>query len=56
MAKVKGKKMDAHLVSNQIWELRYIAKKFNLTIPEVKAAKKKVGRSRRKLYRYLRSL
>ncbi len=56
MAKVKGKRMDINLVSNQIWELKYVAKKFNTTVHAVRVAKSEVGRSRRRLYAYLRTL
>ncbi len=58
--RVKGRKMDAHLVSNQKWELQYVAKKFGVTIEIVKISQKqapggkKIGRSRKRLYNYLR--
>ena len=45
--------MDRYLVSNQLWELRYIAKAFMVKVQDVKDAKKKVGVSRKKVYREL---
>jgi len=53
--RVKGKKMDAHLVSNQNWELQYIAKKFDATVSFVRLVKNKVGRSRKIVYKFLRN-
>jgi hypothetical protein len=54
--RVKGKSMDPHSVSNQVWELRYVATKFKTTIEIVKKVKKLVGRSRKKIYNYLRTM
>lgn len=54
MAKVKGKKMDANLVSTQKWEIDYIAKKFNCLPIRVRQARKACGRSRKKRYDFLR--
>ena len=52
--KVKGRKMDSNFVSNQIWELTYIARKFAVTIDLVRQAKKTCGKSRRKIYSYIK--
>ena len=58
--KVKGHKMDARLVSMQKWELQYVASKFGISIAQVRIAMKqsvggkKIGRSRKRLYQYLR--
>ena len=54
--KVKGKKMDSNTVSNQKWEIQYVASKFGIKPEKVRAAKKITGRSRHKLYNYLRAL
>lgn len=51
---MKKRKMDPRLVSSQKWELTYIADKIGVSINAVKAAIKQVGRSRRKVYAYLR--
>lgn len=50
------KKMDPYLVSRQKWELQYVATKTGQTIVSVLAAIKAVGRSRRKVYNWLRAL
>lgn len=54
MAKVKNHKMDPYLVSNQPWEIKYIADKFKLSTDLVRKVKKEVGRSRQKIYNELR--
>ena len=48
-------KMDRNFVSNQPWEIQWIADKFSISPLSVKEAKAKVGRSRRKIYSYIRS-
>lgn len=47
----KKKFADPKMVSNQKWEIQYIATKFGITPEEVRAVKKSVGRSRRKVYK-----
>jgi hypothetical protein len=54
MAKVKGKKLDPRFVSNQKWEIQYIASKFGISPEQVRDVKKLVGRSRRKIYKEIR--
>jgi hypothetical protein len=49
------KKMDPALVSWQPWEIAFIAKKYNVGVKLVRSFKKKVGRSRKKLYAELRA-
>lgn len=53
--KCKPRKMDRYLVSGQPWELRLVSKAFLVTIQKVKDVKKKVGVSRKKLYKALLS-
>lgn len=54
---VKGKKMDQHTVSNQAWEIQYIANKFGLKPLVVRWAKKQIkSKSRKLLYNFLRKL
>lgn len=59
--KVKNKKMDPHTVSQQKWELQYVAKKFGVSVEVVKTSMKqtiggkKIGKSRKRLYNYLRA-
>lgn len=47
-------KMDPHLVSDEPYEIYYIAEKFGVKPATARAAKKKVGRSRKKIYRAIR--
>lgn len=49
----KPLKMDRLLVSSQLWELRLVAKVFYVSVQDVKDAKKKVGVSRKKVYKQL---
>lgn len=51
----KHRKMDPYLVSQQKWELAYIARKFGASIQTVRRIVKAVGRSRQKVYATLRS-
>lgn len=56
---IKQRKMDPNFVSNQKWEIQYVSDKIkkegHAVTPEiVRATKKLVGRSRRKIYSYLR--
>ena len=53
--KKPNRKMDANFVSNQAWEIQYIALKFGITCEMVRMAKKLVGKSRRKIYNYIKS-
>lgn len=53
---VKRKRLDPHVVSMQPFELSYICKKFGVSKDKVLDAKKAVGRSRKKIYNYLRNL
>jgi len=48
------KKMDSYLISNQAWELDYVAQKFSIGRKDVRAAIKAVGNSRRKVYNWIR--
>lgn len=51
----RKKKQDAKLVSfNQDYEVRYIAKKFGVSMRKVRLVINKVGHSRRKVYAELR--
>lgn len=50
---MKKKKMDSKLVSKEPHELKYTAKKKKTSVKRVRAAKKKVGRSRRKVEKEL---
>lgn len=52
--KVKGRKLDPRMVSNQKWEIQYIASKFKIKPDKVRQAKKAVGKSRNKVYKYIR--
>lgn len=57
---MKKHKMDRHLVSRQKWELDYIANKLTLEGHKcwkgvILEAIRVVGRSRRKVYTYLRN-
>lgn len=53
--KTKRRKFaDTLMVSNQKWEIQYIASKFGIYPEQVRDAKKAIGRSRRKLYAYIR--
>ncbi len=54
MAKKKHPKMDRNWVSLQSHELRYIAAKFGVSEGVVRQAKKSVGKSRQKVYAYIR--
>ena len=54
--RIKGRKMDANLVSSQVWEISYIAKRFGVKPETVRKARKEAGKSRRAVYSYLRSL
>lgn len=54
MAKKKHPKMDKNWVSLQPHELRYIATKFEVSVGVVREAKKSVGKSRQKVYAYIR--
>lgn len=57
MANTKSKvirKMDPNFVSTQKWEIQYVATKFKVKPEKVREAKKTVGKSRRKIYNYLR--
>lgn len=47
--KKKPKKMDRHLLSSQPHELKHMAKKKKVSAKSVRAAKKEVGRSRKKI-------
>ena len=46
--------MDKNWVSLQPHELRYIATKFDVSVGVVREAKKSVGKSRQKVYAYIR--
>ncbi len=50
------KKLDPRFVSNQKWEIEYVALKFHCTPELVRKTKKRVGRSRIKIYKELRDL
>lgn len=52
--KKKTKKMDPRFVSNQKWEIQYIASKFGIYPEQVRDVKKKVGRSRLRIYKEIR--
>lgn len=52
--KEKHPKMDRHKVSDEEWELDLITAKFRCTRNGIREAKKAVGVSRQKIYRYLR--
>ena len=52
--KKKRPKMDRNFVSNQKWEIQYIANKFDISILKVKAIKKECGKSRKKVYAAIR--
>lgn len=56
MAKKKHPKMDKNWVSLQPHELKYIAAKFGVSEGVVRQAKKSVGKSRSKVYRYIRGV
>lgn len=56
MKPIKHKKMDPNFVSSEKWEIAYVAKKFNVTVDVVRNVKNMLGKSRRKLYTYLRSV
>ncbi len=47
-------KQDRKLVSDQVWELRYISSEYQIPYELVVAAKSEVGRSRKKIYDWLR--
>jgi len=53
--KVKGRKMDNNFVSNQVWEIQYIASKFAIKPEKVREIKKLVGKSRQKIYNYIKN-
>ena len=53
--KVKGKKMDSNFVSLQKWEIQYVSSKFKVRPDKVREAVKKVGKSRHKVYAYLKN-
>lgn len=48
--RVKGHKMDAHLISRQKWELRYICNRFKISEDLLLGILKVTGRSRKKTY------
>ncbi len=55
--KKKSRKMDQKLVSEKDKnesEIKYIAKRYKVKVKDVRAARKKVGRSRVKVYAELR--
>ena len=52
----KHQKMDAHVVSSQPWEIQWIASKFNISPASVRTIRKEQGKSRRKIYAYIRSI
>lgn len=52
----KGKKMDPNFVSSQKWEIQYIADKFDVQSGMVISAKRECGKSRKKIYAYLKSI
>lgn len=57
--KKKTRKMDPYFVSRQRWELRYVAYKLDdegypVLVEDVKDAIKAVGKSRKKVYNWLR--
>lgn len=49
------KRIDANLVSKQKHEIDYIAKKFKISPAQVTVAIAMAGRSRRKVYAYIRN-
>lgn len=51
-----NKKMDPNFVSSQVWEIQYIATKFNISPECVRVIRKEQGKSRRKIYNYIKSL
>ena len=57
----KHPKMDRYLISKQKWELEWVIKrmwdkeKISCSVNDVLFAIKKVGRSRRKVYQWLRA-
>lgn len=53
--KVKGKRLDPNFVSSQPYEISYIAKKFGITPEQVRQAKRMVGKSRHRIYSYIRN-
>ena len=53
---MKHKKMDPNFVSSEKWEIAYIAKKFDISVGLVRDVKKMVGKSRRRIYAYLRAV
>jgi len=54
---VKGKRMDQHTTSAQVWEIAYIAKKFSVRPAVVRWARKQIkSKSRKLLYNFLRTL
>lgn len=56
----RTKRMDPYLLSRQKWELQYVVEKLRkegfkkLEVRDILIALKAVGRSRRKVYNYLR--
>jgi len=49
-------KMDKNFVSAQAWEIQYVASKFNISPAVVRTIRKEQGKSRRKIYAYIRSI
>jgi hypothetical protein len=56
MKPIKHKKMDPNFVSSEKWEIAYVAKKFHVSVDVVRNVKNMLGKSRRKLYTYLRGV
>ncbi len=61
MKSKKVHKMDPYTISNQRWELDWVVRKMKregkiISTVQVQLAKKMVGKSRRKVYNYLRKL
>ena len=52
----KRPKMDRLFVSLQKWEIEYIAKKFNVSPSVVRTIRKEQGKSRKRIYAYIRSI
>lgn len=48
--------MDPNFVSSEKWEIAYVAKKFHVSVDVVRNVKNMLGKSRRKLYTYLRGV
>lgn len=52
--KKKRKKLDPNFISLQKWEIQYVANKFEILPEEVRAIVKKIGKSRKKVYKHIR--